>query len=204
LRALGRLPDEAFIRLVVSQLREREAFYRVRPAVQTLLQTSLVAERLVDEIAGASPRVARSAVEEPELLADEQMKALRIEGEVRRAIFEEEALDAAAVSKLLRSRSVNPRQYATALRARGSIIGLPERNRYLYPAFQFDRRRHRVHPEVAEVNGILGAARDPWGVASWWLIPHGYLAGRKPGDLVGTSEAHVLPELARAVVEPVG
>lgn len=132
------------------------------------------------------------------------MRSLRIEDEVRQAIFEEKMLDATTVSKLLRSRSMNPRQYANALRTRGEIVGLPERNQYMYPEFQFDGRRHRVYPEVIQVNKLLDAARDPWGVASWWITPHGFLRGRAPRNLIGTSEASTLPNLARALVEPAG
>jgi hypothetical protein len=56
------------------------------------------------------------------------------------------------------------------------------------PAFQFDRERPAVKPLVAEINAKLGAATDPWGTASWWFTPSGYLGGR-PVDLLSSPDA---------------
>lgn len=129
-------------------------------------------------------------------------ESLREQARVR--LFELPTFDATEVSELLGSRSRNQRQYAATLRRRGELLALRRSNRYLYPRFQFDRAGRRVHPEVAEVGKLLGAATDPWGVASFWVSPHPRLAGRAPMDLVGTREAGALPELARGMVEAVG
>jgi hypothetical protein len=52
-----------------------------------------------------------------------------------------------------------------------------------YPAFQFDRDG-RLPAVVAEINALLGATDDPWGVADWWLSVDTSLGGR-PADLIG-------------------
>ena len=81
------------------------------------------------------------------------------------------------LSELLGSRSANPRQYANRLRAAGDLVALPQRGRFLYPAFQIDAERHAVREPVAEDNRVLGAADDASGVASWWLLPSATLGG---------------------------
>lgn len=48
------------------------------------------------------------------------------------------------------------------------------------PAFQFDSEV-KVLDDVATINRILEAEIDPWGAASWWLLPHATL-GAIPAD----------------------
>jgi len=57
----------------------------------------------------------------------------------------------------------------------------------VYPAFQFDSTG-AVIPIVAEINALLGANDDPWGVADWWLGDEPSL-GSRPADLVAGSIA---------------
>jgi hypothetical protein len=45
----------------------------------------------------------------------------------------------------------------------------------------------RVRAEVATINRLLAAERDPWGAACWWLHPHPWL-GARPADLLGTGD----------------
>ncbi|MEU7003152.1 hypothetical protein [Nonomuraea sp. NPDC046570] len=64
------------------------------------------------------------------------------------------------------------------------------------PAFQFEGPR-QVWPVVREVNRILGADEDPWGVADWWLgrnawidaVPADLLGGSRDGELVAAALA---------------
>lgn len=138
-------------------------------------------------------------------LEDDLVARARIAGEAKRALVTHDALlTAAQVSELLGSRSDNPRQYANRLRLAGELLAIPHANKYVYPAFQFDVRRKRVHPEIAMVGGLLGAAADPWGVLSWWQTPNARIGDRRPRDLLGTALARQLRSLAEAVVEPVG
>ncbi len=132
-------------------------------------------------------------------------KRARITGEAKRSLLaDDELLTGAAVSKLLGSRSENPRQYANSLRQAGALLAIPRANQYLYPAFQFDRRRKVIYPEIAMVGQLLEADADPWGVLSWWVSPNARLGDRRPRDLLGTAEAKHLRSLAAAVVEPIG
>ncbi len=75
-------------------------------------------------------------------------------------------------------------------RRRGELLGLPVRNRYLFPSFQFDFERQRIFPTVVDVNRLLGAADDPWGVASWWFSTDSWLKSARPADLVGDTRKY--------------
>ncbi|MEU3661465.1 DUF3168 domain-containing protein [Streptomyces sp. NPDC032940] len=67
------------------------------------------------------------------------------------------------------------------------------------PAFQFDGEG-RPRPLVLTVNGLLGAAGDPWGVADWWLGPNLWLDA-VPATLLGAGLDDQLLAAARAVGE---
>lgn len=120
----------------------------------------------------------------------------------RARILTEELLTASAVSQALGSRSKNERQYANRPRRKGEIIGIPvRRNQFMYPAFQFDLERRRVHPEAAAVNRLLGTLEDPWGVAGWWVTPGSRLGARAPKDLLGTPESAKVVVAAEALLD---
>lgn len=54
-----------------------------------------------------------------------------------------------------------------------------------------------MRPLVAEINHLLDAKHDPWGVSSWWLSPSGWLTeGQSPADLAA-AEGH--DEAVRAI-----
>lgn len=65
------------------------------------------------------------------------------------------------------------------------------------PAFQFDGEG-AVLPLVLEINRRLGAGRDPWGVADWWLAPNLWLRGI-PAQLLGRGVDAQLRAAAAAV-----
>ncbi|MFJ9210961.1 hypothetical protein [Streptomyces sp. NPDC102264] len=69
------------------------------------------------------------------------------------------------------------------------------------PSFQFGDAA-TPWPVVVTVNGLLDAARDPWGAADWWLSPNGYL-GVAPAELLGggSGQDGQLVGTARYVVE---
>ncbi|HEX8645751.1 MAG TPA: hypothetical protein VF715_02545 [Thermoleophilaceae bacterium] len=54
---------------------------------------------------------------------------------------------------------------------RGGLLVLTRAGDEMAPAFQLDEQG-RVLGAAAEVNMLLDADDDPWGVASWWLTPH--------------------------------
>jgi len=133
------------------------------------------------------------------------LRAAQLAPMVERALVTAgDTLSAADVSRLLGSRSDNPRQYANRLRSEGALLAIPVANKYVYPAFQIDVRRKRVHPEIKLVGELLGAADDPWGVVSWWESPNSRIGDRRPRELLGTAEAPQLRSLAEAMVEPIG
>lgn len=102
-------------------------------------------------------------------------------------------------ARLLALGGTDPTRAVNRLRRRGALIGVPVGRGYLYPAHQFDLPHQRVHPIVAEVNGLLDAAHDPWGAASWWVSPNPRLAGRTPAALIGTTRAPDLRILAASL-----
>ncbi|MFE0515044.1 DUF3168 domain-containing protein [Streptomyces sp. NPDC058964] len=69
----------------------------------------------------------------------------------------------------------------------------------LLPAFQFDGEG-RPRPLVLTINGLLGAALDPWGVADWWLGPNLWLDA-VPATLLGVGLDDQLLAAAGAVGE---
>lgn len=130
------------------------------------------------------------------------LEQARLQGEAIEAIWREPMLKPGDAALALGARETN-REKVRRLRERSALLGLPSGSGFLYPAFQFDIARRRLFPEVIEVNELIDAAGDPWGVASWWMAENARMAGR-PVDCVGTERAHDLVEAAGALVEPVG
>ena len=166
----------------------------VREEVLEYLRAARAAEQVTDQLAGEPARVLGSA---------DLLESARLDGEVQRQLFAGELLDAEAVASQLGSTSAN-RQRAAKLRKEGKLVGLRRNNRYLYPAFQFDRGRQCIYPAAEEINARLDAANDPWGVASWWLRPRDVLGGRAPRDLLGTERESELRTLVDAELSPLG
>ncbi len=130
------------------------------------------------------------------------MNQALLQGEAIRSIWQEPMLRTGDAAVALGARATN-REKVRRLRERSALLGLPSGNVFLYPAFQFDPGRRAIFPEVVEINELLDAAGDPWGVASWWIGDNARLAER-PVDCVGTERAGDLIEAAEALVEPVG
>ncbi len=53
---------------------------------------------------------------------------------------------------------------------------------------------------VLEVNELLAAGEDPWGVADWWLSDNAWLAA-PPASLLGTGRDHELVAVAHALTD---
>ena len=157
------------------------------------------------------------------LLAHRHDFAWQIAGEPRLVIdaAEQRAMTQAkllgeAIGEIWRAPMLEPKDAAVALGAKPSnrekvrmhrerswLLGLPRDRRYLYPAFQFDPLRRDLFPEVRAVNELLGAADDPWGVASWWVSVNARI-DTTPLALVGTDRSEDLLAVAAAAIEPVG
>jgi hypothetical protein len=68
---------------------------------------------------------------------------------------------------------------------------------YQWPAFQF-LPGNGLHPVVRAINLLLHAARDPIGVADWWLSRNSWLDGR-PSELLGRVPDQDLLGAAQAI-----
>lgn len=78
------------------------------------------------------------------------------------------------------------------------LLGLPRSDgRRRLPAFQFTSAG-TVPGVVKEINVLLRAATDPWGVADWWLRGNSWLGGA-PAELVGVVPDRELMDAALAV-----
>lgn len=105
-----------------------------------------------------------------------------IQSTARAHILSADMVGSAAIAALLLDSHVP--QTLQQLRDDGLLLGLQVGNEYLYPVFQCDVAAGHVRPHVAQVNQLLDAANDPWGVASWWLTENRRLpAGTTPADL---------------------
>jgi len=163
--------------------------------LRSLLAWEATKSKMVHELAGGPRRVVTAAD-----LQEEQR--VRIASEAIADIWQEEVLEPREVAVVLGAKKSN-REKASSLRKRSSLLGLPHGRGFLYPGFQLDAGRREVRPEVQEVNRILDAADDPWGVASWWVSINDRLGGR-PLDLVGSARARDLVEAAKAATAPIG
>ena len=65
------------------------------------------------------------------------------------------------------------------------------------PAFQF-AHAGKLLETVAEINDLLDAQADPWGAASWWLLPHSSLP-LIPADALLLGDPESVLRAARAV-----
>jgi hypothetical protein len=153
----------------------------VAPQLEELLRSAAAAGRVTREVAG-----------EPELLddpeatvtADDPFRVARVRGELQHVIFSHELYSAAALGGVLGSQGGGAaRERARALRERGDVVGVPVGNAYAFPTFQVDVAHGRIFPIVVEINHLLGAGDDPWGVAAWWFAREARLAA-VPADLV--------------------
>jgi len=164
-----------------------EALVRQQPAggsaaLATLVQATLRADAQLEALVGG-PRAVHESVRDA--FAD-----LAIRAEAQRAVLDVDMLTSSAVAEALGIRGRNPREAASRLRRSGRLLGVLDRSTrsYVFPAFQVDPVRGRVHPVVEVVNQALGAAEDPWGVGSWWVSEHPRLGDRAPRDLVGAAD----------------
>lgn len=179
--------ERALVRLVAEVVPTLPSSRRHWVSVLALLRSMQVAEGLSEELAG-EPRLVVDEIELPRLDDAAVLAESALRAGVRARVFESELLTAPVVSRLLGSTSKNPRQLANSRRTSGRLLGVPHRNQYLYPSFQIDVEHGRVYEAVEQVNLLLDAVEDPWGVASWWLAPNGRLGGAVPADLLGDAK----------------
>lgn len=76
------------------------------------------------------------------------------------------------------------------------VVVLDRGGERVVPAFQLGAE-HQVLEGIAEINHMLGASEDPWGVASWWLSPHATLRAI-PADVIRLGFSDDVVAAARA------
>lgn len=152
--SISALSDDALLGVLSHELATRHSLRSVRDQVSALLAMGPGLERsLAQRLADVTASATRA----------------RIVGEATAPLLEDHLmLDSASVSRVL-GKAATSRNTASRLLAAGAVVALPVGQRRLYPEFQFDAASSRVRPIVAEVNKLLDAKNDPWGVASWWL-----------------------------------
>ncbi len=166
------------------------------------------AQRVAAAVSSLSNDIVTRLAGEPRLLLTSEgwtqsvLHQAVIAGEAIGTIWDEPMLRSGAAAEALGAKATN-REKVKTYRERSWLLGLPHGNGYVYPAFQFDKNKRNVHEEVRSVNESLGAADDPWGVASWWVSVHARLDAR-PCDLAGTGNQEQLEAAAESVSELVG
>jgi len=187
-------PEEAFVEDLDAVLEELPRLASHRWEILAVMRSVLEEPGRAEALAGGPARVIADLAEDAVIRAG-----------ARRHVLDEPMLDARGLAIALGSRSVNPSQYAAAKRRRGEVLGLPLNGRFLFLSFQVDSERQAVRPAVRETNVLLGAAGDPWGVASWWVSGNERLSGKRPADVVcDDARALDVVRAARAVTAPVG
>ena len=88
------------------------------------------------------------------------------------------------------------------LREESRLLALPLwQNGCHYPEFQFDLDNSRLHYIVEVINSYLQAARDPWGVASWWLTENGQTDNSRPAAFINIGRDDALLAAARSAMK---
>jgi hypothetical protein len=202
-------PEEGFIDFVEQAMTVFPSLRRYRERLVAQLRTAAASGVMAERIAGRPHRLVVFDEERHAVTIDSPLVVLEdiaIAAEARGRVLDEPMMEAAEVSTLLGSTSTNKRQYAQRLRQQSKLVAVTVKNKDYYPLFQIDVERRRVRDVVVEVNQLLNAAEDPWGVASWWVTPNGRLDdGRAPKDLLGHERGErTAVSLARGLTEAAG
>lgn len=109
-------------------------------------------------------------------------------------------LSSSDVAELNQSKAENRAALASRWKSEGKVFSVKHDGRDWFPGFQFETDG-RPREIVGRVLGALGEARG-WETALWFTGPSGYLAGRRPVDLLDDAPEAVV-EAARREAEEV-
>lgn len=171
---LADLSDPELVRAILAELDRRPAFDAVRDQLATLLTMGPTLTAVTGANVGQ--------------LVEQALDAARTLIAEQNVVLTQPLFTAVEVAEAVGARGSSNRVVASRLRSRGDIVGVEVQGRFLFPAFQFDLSRARVHPVVSEVNRQIGTAVDPWQVARWWFSARD---GVTPAELVGVDEARL-------------
>ncbi len=208
----GQQQHERDVQAIIAHARKGDPWSVVPAAVDAMLRDALqigddVRAQIVEAVrAGQLPNaIAEALGGRPTLVsAKDLIDEARLVSEAREVVLRHQRmLSADDAGRFLGSTSTTkPSQYAHDARKRGELLGLPVRNTFVFPVFQLDRRRKAVRPAAARINKLLGAAVDPWGVASWWVGPSERGGGKTPVELLEANELETLEHLAELEAAP--
>ena len=174
---------QALVALIEEMVAADVLLAKTAPSVGALLRSAIAG----DLVTATFVQTARLNDLEDASTPDDVLRVARVRGQAEAAILAEPMFDSAEVAHAMGSQSTNAREFARQLRQQAGVLALSLRNRFVFPAFQFDVARRRLWPVSDEINRDLGAADDPWGVASFWFTVDPRL-GARPADLVGDEE----------------
>ncbi|MFN8521231.1 MAG: hypothetical protein U0667_18030 [Chloroflexota bacterium] len=208
--ALGsRLRDElvtsdadrtALVELIHEMVSADPLLAQTAPSIGALLRSAIASQAVSEAF---MPTAVADDLEDA-AAPDDVLRIARVHGQAEASVLSNPMFDAARAARAMGSRSANVREYARQLRTRPGVLALPVANRFVFPSFQFDEPRRRLWPIALEINALLGAADDPWGVASFWFGDDPGL-GARPADLVSDeSRAQDVRAAAARELAPVG
>lgn len=118
----------------------------------------------------------------------------------RQMVAEFGLLDAVEIGHRAGSRAASERSWASQKRRASKLLGVPRRNRIVYPGFQLDEHG-QIRPAVPPVIAVFDQAdwREDH-VALWFVTANGWLGGQRPVD-VPDNEADRVVSAARAAVD---
>jgi hypothetical protein len=176
----------------------RRAFKRVRLSLVTLPYDHPVREVLDAERLVATAQAGRTAV----LLTRDLLARITAEPA---EVPDTAAIIAAVQWRLLRAPALSAaevRDRYAGTEPPPELIRLADpENGDRYPEFQFASDGGAPHQVVLEINGLLCADVDPWGVADWWLSENAWLGGDRPASLLGIRTDSELVGAAASLVE---
>lgn len=110
------------------------------------------------------------------------------------------ALTSSQVADLVGSEAKNRSSLAHRWRKEGRLLGVQYKGTVWYPGFQF--HDGDVLPVVVDVLAELGGAgAGEWEIALWFTAPSGWLADRRPVDLLLSDPLRVIEAARREVAE---
>lgn len=189
---LSVLPEERLLETAADLASRHPGLHGQVEQLRARLSLEALRSTIVEGVAGG-PRDVRGV--------DDVLEAT-LAGQALGRIWQEPMLEPAAAAVALGAQPTN-REKVRQYRERSWLLGLPRDRGSLYPSFQFDLARKDVEAHAREVNRLLGAREDPWGVASWWVSSNDLLEA-VPRDLLGTDRAGEVVRAAQSLREPVG
>lgn len=110
------------------------------------------------------------------------------------------ALSSAEVAELVGSKAANKAALANRWKQEGRIFSVTFQGGVLFPAFQFDAEG-QPRPVIADVIAALKPTSSDWELALWLAAPTGWLAGRRPVDLLDEDPSAVAEAARREAAE---